>query len=699
MGVDAGTDDGVRIPSEPIEGPDQPDAERVMTKSFLIALLSLWTAGNLAAQRDVPRQWSLVGRIVDASTGAALAGAQVRIAGHQATGYPLHWSWLDWIDPAAITTAADGRFAFSLPVMPGRGRNDGYPARIHLHVAAPGRVGVFGSRDFSFFFDEPLQDTGDIALPNGCKRPFRVVDTDGTPQRGATVHARPAAKLAPSGSWWAYDATIYARTDGDGRVAGGPLPFGQVRVEVKGRRPVGPAVVDVAETQGAEVAEPIECVVAAVTPAPSIRGRVVDANGAPVAGYLLYAIARPAAGGAEESLATHSAADGSFEVSPAGLQLVEQVRLRHPRNKHYDNWHELGEYRWGDQGIEVRLLAPAKVRLRVRADGKPQEQLAVHAVPLQDGALGADPVRLAGTFPDGVVELDGLRATQYALRVHAIGGSAWPTEWLEFDAAATTAVIDVELPMPIERKLHVFTAEGRAVVGGNVELVVGARPDFERLEFDLYDHTMTESQPSRSFAPMRRVARGTTDRAGAVHLRCPPRDEPVYLVVREGGAQTTVHELPNWTAGRGPIVVAVPGAGALRGTIAPAAFVTALDASSPVERQQAAKFGLRTNPWRQSLADLRDRTRPRVALRGAQDAPTSPFALSCSIGEDGSFTIAGVPPGRYTAVLVLPAGAEGPRREQIVVPALGVVEIVAGEVVDVQYATPAVVQDRVAKVR
>lgn len=670
-----------------------------MPRFLQIALSSFLAVGCVAAQRDIPRHWSLVGRVVDASTAETLSGARVRITGHQATGYPLHWSWLDWCDPEAIITAADGRFAFSLPVMPGRGRNDGYPARIHLHVEAPGRVGVFGSRDFSFFFDEPVQDTGDIALPNGCTRPFRVVDADGAPQRNVIVYARPAEQLAPSGSWWGYHATIYKRTDSDGRVAGGPLPFGKIRFEIKGRNPVGPTVVEVTDRPGAKAAEPIEFVVAVVAPAPSIRGRVVDANGAPVAGYELYAIARPASGGDEEWLATRSSADGTFEVSAAGLQLADRLRLSHPRNNRYDGWHELGEYRWGDQGIEVRLLAPAKVRLRVRAGGQPQERLAVHAVPLQDGALGADPVRLAGTFPDGLVALDDLRATRYALRVHAIGGAAWPTDWLEIDAAAATTAIDVDLPMPIERKLHIFTSEGRAVVGGTVEMIVGGPPEPGFVLLESYDHTMTESSPSGRTAGIFRAGRGTTDRTGAVHLRCLPRDEPVHLVVRGGGAQTTVHELPKWTADRGPILITVPGAGELRGTIAPAGFVTALDASTTEERQQAAKFGLRTNPWRQSVADLHARCRPRIALRGPQDTEEVPFALSSPVDEDGSFAIAGVPPGRYTAVLILRIGAEGQRREEIVVPALGVVEIVAGEVADVRYVTPAVVQDRAAKIR
>jgi len=100
------------------------------------------------AQNHEPSRWTLSGRVVAADSKEPLTGCLVRITGHQATGYALHWSWLDWRDPEPITTGADGRFRFELPVMPGRGIGDGYPARIHLEVEAKGRVGVFGSRDF-----------------------------------------------------------------------------------------------------------------------------------------------------------------------------------------------------------------------------------------------------------------------------------------------------------------------------------------------------------------------------------------------------------------------------------------------------------------------------------------------------------------------------------------------------------------------
>ena len=54
--------------------------------------------------------WTLRGVVTSAVSGRPLLGATVVVTGHQATGYPLHWSWMDWEDPAPITTDAEGRF-------------------------------------------------------------------------------------------------------------------------------------------------------------------------------------------------------------------------------------------------------------------------------------------------------------------------------------------------------------------------------------------------------------------------------------------------------------------------------------------------------------------------------------------------------------------------------------------------------------
>lgn len=674
-----------------------------MHTDLSLALAVFLLGGAALAQRAESPRWTLSGRVVAAGSSEPLAGCSVRITGHQATGYPLHWGWLDWRDPEPVVTGADGRFHFALPAMPGRGIGDGYPARIHLYVQAPGRVGVFGSRDFSFFFDEPAQDAGDIPLPNGCARPFRVVDTAGVAQRGVLVYVRPVESLAPSGSWWGYQKTLYERTDLQGLAADGPLPFGKARIEIKGRTFSGPSDVELTPAQGDDASRPIDLVVAPVAAAETIRGRVVDAAGEPVAGYSLYAIGRSSGGDKEEWLATRSAADGTFEVAASGLQLASALRLSHPRNDRYDGWHEFGGHRWGDEGIEVQLLAPAKLQLLVRVAGKPVEDLAVHAVPRQGDAVGADPVRLAGTFRGGVVDLPGLRATRYAVCVHAIGGASWPSEWIELDAGTATEPVVVDLPLPIERKLHIFTTEGLPVLGARVELVVGGKPTWGVWGADYHDRTMTAGGPEGSNGGQRtrpRVAdRGTTDRSGAVRLRCLVRDEPVFLVVEGGGAQKTVHELPGWSDDRGPILVSVPGGGELRGAIAPADFVTALDSSPAEEQKRSAQFGLTPNPWRKSLADFRAVWRPQIALREPQGPATQPLPFASIVAEDGTFAIPGVPPGRYEVVLVVRNAVQGRAREEVVAPPLGEVEIRAGEVTPVRYETPAAIVERAAKAR
>jgi hypothetical protein len=525
--------------------------------------------------------------------------------------------------------------------MPGRGIGDGYPARIHLEVEAKGRVGVFGSRDFSFFLDEPAQDAGDIALPNGCVQPFRVVDSAGVPQVGVLVYARPTKGQKPEGTWWGYNQTVYQRSDAQGLVAGTVMPFGEVKVEIKGRS-FDDTVLELTPTQEGETSRPIDLVVAPSLDSELIRGRVLDAAGEPVEGYALSAIGSPFDSNKGGWPSTRSRADGTFEISAAGMGLEGKLQLSHARNNRYDNWQELGSYRWGDNNIEVRLLASAKLQLLVRAGGKPVENLAVHAVPIEAGALGADPVRLAGTFRGGVVDLTGLRATRYAVRVHAIGSSSWPTDWIECSAEGAEPIV-VDLMPPIERKLHVFTTEGRPVIGGRIELVVGGKPSWGVWGTEYYDRTMTlagrDGQPWGKHPLI--ADRGKTDRQGAVLLRCIAQDEPVYVVVEGGGAQKFVHELAGWSEGRGPILVTVPGGGELRGTITPAAFVTALDASPATERKRFSGFGKTANAWRKSMEDFHADWRPSIALRDVQGSDADLIDLQGVLGFAHAFHVAG----------------------------------------------------------
>src|SRR5690606_21588758 len=92
-------------------------------------------------------------------------------------------------------------------------------------------------------------------------------------------------------------------------------------------------------------------VVAPLEPEQLIRGRVVDAAGQPVAGYLLYAVAKVRGEGKQESLAARSDQAGRFTIASAGLDFEPTLQLRHPRNNRYDGWHDFGVHRWGEQDI------------------------------------------------------------------------------------------------------------------------------------------------------------------------------------------------------------------------------------------------------------------------------------------------------------------------------------------------------------
>ncbi|HLQ37994.1 MAG TPA: hypothetical protein VK348_09340, partial [Planctomycetota bacterium] len=430
--------------------------------------------------------WTVSGRCLGDEGGAPLAGCTIVVEGFQATGYPLAWSWLDWRDPEPVVTGGDGRFTFTLSVQPGRGFGDGYPSRIHLTIRAPGRVGVFGTRHLSTFFDHAAQDFGDFRLPRGVAPHVRVVDSAGVLQRDVelrvTAHsqrrrvAEPDREPAPGGDWWWFERNLAARTDAQGQALDDtPLDPGRYGLKV-GNRSVrsGDGTFVIADPVAATA--PITVVVEPVPVAQTAAGRVVDGDDHPVAGYVLYAVGKAKDTRNVEWITTRTIADGSFLLVAAGKNLNDDFELKHPRNNRYDEWQSFGGQVWGKQGLLIKLARRASLQLAVTAVGiGPITDLAVQALPVDPLLPGADPVRLSGTFTGGIVCIDNLRKGRYLVRVHARGSDLWPSPWRECEASAEPTLVPIELPAPVARTLHVFTDQGRPVVGGRVELVFGAK--------------------------------------------------------------------------------------------------------------------------------------------------------------------------------------------------------------------------------
>ncbi|HEX5094571.1 MAG TPA: hypothetical protein VFX21_01095, partial [Acidimicrobiia bacterium] len=178
-----------------------------------------------------------------------------------------------------------------------------------------------------------------------------------------------------------------------------------------------------------------------------------------------------------------------------------------------------------------------------------------------------------------------------------------------------------------------------------------------------------------------------------VVLRCRAGDHVVSVRVTGGGAQRAVVELPDWSEGRTALLVTVPGGGELRGTIAPAQFVAALDCSTEDERKRASEFGAGHDPWLVSLGDLRAANRPVVALRTRTNAERWDGGVA-PLDENGAFAFAGVPPGDWDVVLVVRERNGNRVTERVVEPPLGAVTMRAGETATVAYAAPEQVAGR-----
>lgn len=251
---------------------------------FRLLLVGAVAVCPLATQ--APR-WTMTGRVVAAEDGKPIAGCTVTADGFQATGYPLAWSWLDWRNPEPVITGADSRFSFAIPPQPSRGMSDGYPSRLHLIIHAPGRARVFGNRYLSTFFDDPAQDLGDFALPRAASLRLRIVDLNGGPQEGVQLHIKPTAKPIHSASWFGFRRGHQSESRADGTVEVIALPAGSYEVIPTNREfPSEAQQIKIPDASPPQL-PPISIVVNPPDPSDTAAGRVLDADGNAVEGYVL----------------------------------------------------------------------------------------------------------------------------------------------------------------------------------------------------------------------------------------------------------------------------------------------------------------------------------------------------------------------------------------------------------------------------
>ena len=417
-------------------------------------------AGRLAA-----------GRVVDESD-APVAGAEVTLRPPIPTD-PLAVAYRMALqrggeDGPTSTTDAEGRFEVG-DLAVGR-----YDLEVRARGFAPARVP--GLR-----VDEGVgqADFGTVVLVPGASIEGRVADPDGRPIAGAevTVEIERDGLMALSLS----GPRNRVETGADGRF---------VVADLVPDRPVTLAVAK--PGYGSEftssVRPPVDAIAVVLRPSGGLKGRVVDAQGDPVAGARVMAAPdhRALASGPrrtprrERPPWSRSDADGRFlieDVEPGTLQVSVQAES-------YQRYVATGvEVEAGtEREIEIVLETGATVEGRITtADGVPLAQASVQVAPRRDTRFGGN--RFGGsssgrTDAEGRYRVDGAGLGPASITVFH-GDRQRLTEAIEVRPGGN--VVDLVLDSGFEVSGQVVSADGEPIGGAALSLQPG---DLQRISFD-----------------------------------------------------------------------------------------------------------------------------------------------------------------------------------------------------------------------
>lgn len=235
-----------------------------------------------------------------------------------------------------------------------------------------------------------------------------------------------------------------ARTDDDGRYRIEDVPAGDYRLVVTNRRLAMPASADVHLGEGPNVHD-------LALRRTILRGRVLGADGRPLAGATVGAAvfvedapaavadAASAIGdlfGARMPGGVRTGADGTFELSGVRPSVPLRVRaaasMHVPQSCHVE---ALGEGELRD-GIELRLVAAGRVRVRADVDGA----MSVTAKWAGAGAAPLDRSEHTAMLENGRATLDGLAAGQWRITLDGTAGAKDQERVVDVQAGRTASI-------------------------------------------------------------------------------------------------------------------------------------------------------------------------------------------------------------------------------------------------------------------
>lgn len=508
------------------------------------------------------------------------------------------------VAPLLQTTAADGAFRFALQPLS--------DSRMLLRFSRAGCCPLRGEvRDLLPGADA---DVGDVVLPAAIFVRGHVRDTEGRPVGGATVSAWNAAATRPR---MFPEGQANSVTAGDGSFGPlGPLPPGEGFATVVDRRLLQP--VPRLQLEPSVPLVELEIVVRSDREVPPIRGFVVDGRGAPVAGAMV-AFLDTRAGGVE------TAGDGSFTLHAGdSLAGAGPFALRVAKDG-YSTVHTrpiaLGS---AEERIVLARARDLIVRARERGGAAPVAAFALDLVPLvpQCRVRQLD----AADWPGGAARVPAVEPGPYLLHVAPGDAGLQPSGFVPVEV---TAAQDTEVTVEVgrgHRKLLRLRDGSGAAVGAEVELI---DPYGQQVRLDSRVLSLADCIRMLGPEPLLLLQEGRTDARGELRLDGPAGRD---LALRIRGSEIAPQIVaPVRFDDDAPLELTVLRGAVWTGRVVPASVAAALLDAVPPLTSRGRTVGIELQ-------------RDGAALRRRGD-PLSAFA------RDGSFRIAGIPPGTWQVMV------------------------------------------------
>ncbi len=534
-------DERERRATIPSSSPPHVCPMRFRTRHLLAAL----ALGNLVTGQEPvnqpPGTYPVRGRCVDTATGKPLSHCTVRLTGHMATGAPISWGIPEFVDPPPLVTGDDGRFEFRISPPLAWDARAGHPPLFYVDIEHPACASWFARCPFPGLVAMNGAEFGDIPMSRGVRPVLRVVDERQTPKPGVVIDAKLEAPeqstTKPLERWEQRWQAV--RTDISGSLPwSGTLQRGRWALKIRDRKVISaPEFIDIPDAGGSPPR--ILVVVATLSPADLIEGTIVDANGLAVGGGIIESVV----GENGAASPTRIAEDGSFRIVRTELdgdRMEAQLRLQ--RNDRFDGYVELGSFAWGARGLAVEAPARRQLELEVSdATGAPVTTFSVHALPMTKH-VGVDPVRLAGRFAGGRLELP-LRDAEWSVLVVPADDRLAPSEWIPIAVGDLTKPLRVQLAARVVGTVSIRGADGSAVPGARVRLFTHRRQPFAARMTTLGGWLCDRGAGVKADALL---AEGRTDEHGNVTLRGMVEPGSVILEIEKDGFEPTTTRVDAW---------------------------------------------------------------------------------------------------------------------------------------------------------